>query len=1062
MVHKDIFKTIKLYTLLITYISVFNCADNNVIQYWENPKIVGENKEAGHATLMPFNSLTKALGGSFKKSSHYFDLNGLWKFKWVPKPSDRPTSFFHSNFNDNTWDDIVVPSSWQLEGYGQPIYTNVKHPFPDPTPPFPPENNNPVGSYRRKFLLPDNWSAGQVFIHFDGVKSAFFLWINGKKVGYSQGSMTPAEFNITPYLKKGENQIAAQVFRWSDASYIEDQDFWRLSGIYRNVYLMHVPDLHIRHYKAIGSLENNYTDGLLSIAVNLNNYSSSEQFGILSAAIYDTLRNEIIKSRPIKVLLQPNFESEIELDLIVKNVKPWSAELPNLYTLVLSFENEKTQKTEYISCKTGFRSIELFNGQLLINGEPIILKGVNRHEHDPKTGRTISQESMTKDIKLMKQFNINAVRTSHYPNDPLWYKLCDKYGLYLYDEANIESHAFWSKFTLDPKWKTAFLERVQRMVLRDVNHPSIIVWSLGNEAGYGPNHDIMAEWVRNYDPARLIHYEGKEPGYGPEPNHFDIIANMYASVDHMIKLHNENPDRPVILCEYSHAMGNSNGNIFKYWDAIYSYPRLQGAFVWDWVDQGLLRKDEKGTYYVYGGDFGEELHDGNFCINGVISPDRRPKPGLYEIKHLSQNVKVSKKKNINNYGVLNRNFFQDLNHLLGQCDILENGLKIGTFELNIKNIAAGTEKNIYIPISSTIEMRPEKEYCANFIFSLKEDLPWAKKGHIAASDQIILQTSKNLFSTNIPFSKIEPIKSFKEGATLNIIASGKTYQLNTETGQLSGVLIENKPYLSSPIQFNVWRASTDNDEGGGKQSFASQWVNAGYDNLVRKMQNIEIKNIYPEKTHINVSEKHIGKKEDIDVVVGYTFFNNGDLLINLRTVVPSGLPVLPKLGITFKTPEEFSELTWYGRGPHESYSDRKQSAFLGKYRGSVLEQYFPYIRPQENGNKTNVRWASLENQSGNGFVVFGLPEFNFSAHHYSYKNLTDATHTYTINKSGPITVNIDHRMMGLGGDDSWNPRTHKEYLVYPGAFNYSFIIRFSKDTKKSLSLPLPKTKAKPN
>jgi len=1054
MVHNKTATLIKTCLLFIVCFCVFNC--NNTVEYWESPGVISKNKELGHSTLISFNSLTGAFEGSVEKSPNYFSLNGVWKFKWVEKPAERSKTFFLPSFDDVSWNNISVPGSWQLQGFGQPIYTNVKHPFPDPTPPLPPKNNNPVGSYRRTFVLPKNWIGGQVFIHFSGVKSAFFLWINGEKVGYSQGSMTPAEFNITPFLKEGENLVAAQVFRWSDASYIEDQDFWRLSGIYRDVYLAHTPDLHIRHHKTIGSLVNNYLDGELATTTHIKNHTTSKIVGVVTAKLYDSFNNLVTQAKPVNKLLKPNEESLVELRLNVDGVKPWTAETPNLYTLVLSLENQKTKTTEYISCKTGFRSIELSGGQMLVNGKPIILKGVNRHEHDPVAGRTVTKESMIKDIKLMKQYNINAVRTSHYPNHPDWYKLCDQYGLYLYDEVNIESHAFWSKFTLDPKWKKAFLERAQRMVLRDINHPSIIVWSLGNEAGYGPNHDYMEEWIRGYDPSRLIHYEGKEPGYGPKPNHFDIISNMYASVDLMIKLHNENPDRPVILCEYSHAMGNSNGNIFKYWDAIYSYPRLQGAFIWDWVDQGLLRSDDKGSYYVYGGDFGEKIHDGNFCINGVVTPDRKPKPGLYEIKHLSQNVKTTRTNNINRYKVLNRNFFQSLDYLTGKCVVLENGLNVAEFDLDLKNIKPGLEKQVSVPITNSIDLDDKKEYFANFVFSLKKDLPWAKKGHIVASDQIILQKKTDIFEKASTLTKTPRLESYKEGAVLYINANGIKFQFDTKEGQLLSVSINNKKYLSSPLRFNIWRAPTDNDMGGDKKSFGSRWFDAGYNNLVRNVQFVKTKNMNNEKLEVEVSETHLGKKGTFHVEMVYSFFVNGDILINVQADAPLGLPVLPKVGTFFKLPKEFSNITWYGRGPHESYSDRKHSAFMGVYSGSVFEQYFPYIRPQENGNKTNVRWAGIKNSKGNGVVIFGLPEFNLSAHRYSYKNLTNATHTHMVDMRGPVTVNVDHKIMGLGGDDSWNPRTHKEYLINPGMYSFSYLLRFSDNISKSLSQPIPK------
>ena len=797
------------------FIIVMGYAGQKQLEYWEDPTMIGENKQPGHATLMPFDNLSEALEGEKSSSAHFFNLNGTWKFNWVSKPDERPLEFFNLDYNVNTWEDISVPSSWQLEGYGKPIYTNVKHPFPDPKPPVPPRDNNPVGSYRRTFTLPDNWEDGQIIVHFDGVKSAFFLWINGKKVGYSQGSMTPAEFNITSYLSPGENSIAVQVFRWSDAAFIEDQDFWRLSGIYRDVYLMHVPDVHIRHYKAIAEITNNYQNGKLSLTAQLSNYTSSPKRVLFEASLFDPTQQEIDVIRSIEQELSPNAEKILDFSLEVNDVSQWSAEIPHLYTLVLSLQDLDNKKMEYVSCRTGFRSVELKNGQMLVNGKPIIIKGVNRHEHDPIMGRTVSDESMVMDIKLMKKFNVNAVRTSHYPNHPRWYELCDEYGLYLYDETNLESHAFWSKFTLDPTWEKAFLDRAQRMVLRDVNHPSIIVWSLGNEAGYGPNHDVMADWIRKYDPSRLIHYEGKEPGYGPLPNHYDIIANMYPSVDLMIKLHDENPERPVILCEYSHAMGNSNGNIFKYWDAIYKYPRIQGAFIWDWVDQGLLREDEHGSYYVYGGDFGEKLHDGNFCINGVVSPDRQPHPGLYEVKHHLQNIKVYGKQDAPNvYTVENRNYFQDLSHVLGRCELLENGFIIAEFELDLSNIDPGSHKTISVPISSGRKLDPFKEYAVNFIFSLQQATSWAEKGHIVAADQVLIQTGTRIFGRIPDISALPKLKTERSGDGLVVTANKKKFQFNLNAGQLLNVAINDKQYLSAPLLHNIWRAPTDNDEAG--------------------------------------------------------------------------------------------------------------------------------------------------------------------------------------------------------------------------------------------------------
>ena len=1042
------------------FISIFFFMGNLIqgnLEHWEDPTMIGENKELGHATLMPFDNLDQALIGDRLASAHFLSLNGAWKFNWVSKPDERPKEFFNLDYNVNGWDNIDVPSSWQLEGYGQPIYTNVKHPFPDPQPPTPPTDNNPVGSYRRTFIMPDTWDDGQIILHFDGVKSAFFIWINGEKVGYSQGSMTPAEFNITSYLMPGENSIAVQVFRWSDAAFIEDQDFWRLSGIYRDVYLMHVPDVHIRHYKAIAELTDNYQNGLLSLTTHLSNYSTSKKQILFEGYLFNKAQQEIGVVKSTREELRSDTEKKLDFSLKVNDISQWSAEIPHLYTLVLSLKDLESDITEYVSCRIGFRSVELKNGQMLVNGKPIIIKGVNRHEHDPVTGRTVSDASMIADIKLMKKFNVNAVRTSHYPNHPRWYELCDEYGLYLYDEANLESHAFWSKFTQDSTWERAFLERAQRMVLRDVNHPSIITWSLGNEAGYGSNHDVMADWIREYDPSRLIHYEGKEPGYGPLPNHYDIIANMYPSVDLMIRLHDENPERPVILCEYSHAMGNSNGNIFKYWDAIYKYPRIQGAFIWDWVDQGLLRTDENGSYYVYGGDFGEELHDGNFCINGVVSPDRQPHPALHEIKYHMQNVKVTwDGKDPNKFLLENRYFFQSLDHLDGEWELLDNGNILTKGAISTFNIPPGEKVPLDLQVFTKSRKRSlDHEYAVNFKFSLNEETTWAPSGYLMASDQVIIQENIQFLKNQESSSNFSPINVERSDSYIKVRASGRYFIFDQGSGELMQVTLNDQDMLRTPFSHNIWRAPTDNDRGGDDKSFASRWLEAGYNNLHRKLETIDVEELNDKIIKVRVVEKHSSDKGEINLEIVYTIFGNGDLHLDVQSNVDSILPVLPKLGITFKIPEEFSYLKWYGRGPHESYSDRKHGAFLGVYDGQVSDQYFPYIRPQENGNKTDVRWATLSNKTNSGIIIFGLPRFNLSTHHYTLENLTNATHTYMVKEEGPITVNIDHKIMGLGGDDSWNPRTHEEYLVKPGLYHFSYILRFTDDIDEDFSRGIP-------
>lgn len=1007
---------------------------------WENPGFIGQNKEPGHATLIPFDSIEEALAGDKQASRNYLSLNGSWKFQWAKNPAEAPTDFYRTKRDVSAWDDIKVPGSWQLQGYGIPIYTNVQHPFSPVNPPYIPEDYNPVGSFRRNFTLPEDWKSRQVFLHFAGVKSAFYVWINGKKVGYSQGSMTPAEFNITGFLHNGSNTIAVQVYRWSDASYLEDQDFWRLSGIYRDVFLFSVPQTHIRDFFVRTDLLNNYRDAVLNVRLNLNNYHHEPMRRTVELTLYDENNQQVYQPLSRAVLMSNDAESVLNFQQEISNPKKWSAETPNLYTLLLTLKDPNGQILEVLSHRIGFRSVELKNGQLLVNGEAITLKGVNRHEHHPVTGRTIDEETMIRDIKLMKQFNINAVRTSHYPNDPRWYELCDEYGLYVYDETNLETHAFWSKFAVDPLWEKAFVDRVQRMVERDKNHASIIVWSLGNEAGYGPNHEAMAKWLRAYDPSRLIHYEANEPGYIPQANHFDIIANMYASIELMIKLTLENPDRPVILCEYSHAMGNSNGNFHKYWETIEKYPRLQGGFIWDWVDQGILQNDQNGQWYAYGGDFGETIHDGNFCINGLVLPDRTPHPGLHEVKKVQQFVKMQlvdireRKVEIRNeYDFLNLDFLKASWNLSAEGRVLQKG------EMGQLDIEPGESRVIQISLQQP-ELVPQAEYWLNIQFMLAESTPWAEKGHILAWEQFKM----GYIPPEKPVVKLTHLPQLRLIDNEQIIeVDGKDFLLefDKKQGMLTAWKYKNIDLVTAGPLPNFWRAPTDNDRGGGQNSFAHRWEIAGLDQLQYRVKSVKGEKISDRVVKVTIQSRLDGKNDGIDYTGTYTIFNNGEILLDNHIQAGADLPVLPKIGMMLRLPREFEKMKWYGRGPHESYWDRKTGAPVGVYSGNVRDQYFPYIKPQENGNKTDVRWISLTNHEGKGLLAAGVPFLNVSAHHYSLECLTEAKHTFDVKDSQSITLNLDYQLMGLGGDDSWNPRTHEEYLLYPQSYTYALRLK---------------------
>jgi len=1006
---------------------------------WENERVICRNKEPGHTNIIPFDTEKKAINGLFDESDFYISMNGKWDFSWFKNPEEAQ---MNESSKENQWKPIEVPGSWQLQGYDIPIYTNVKYPFRPVDPPYIPDDYNPVGIYKRFFQIPKNWDGRQVFLHFDGVKSAFYLWINGKEVGYSQGSATPAEFNITRFLQDGQNHIKVKVFRWSDGSYLEDQDAWRLSGIYRDVYLFSTPEVHIRDFFVRTDFDDELKNADLRVRIKVKNYSETNfNKNKLEFSLYDSEHRPVIPSLEKTIHVVALAEKELLLSQLVQSPLKWSAETPHLYTLILRLKNSENNPVEIMGVKIGFRKVEIKNGQLLVNGKAVTIKGVNRHEHDPDHGRTVSEDLMIQDIKLMKQFNINAVRTSHYPNTPRWYSLCDEYGLYLIDEANIETHEIWSQISKDPNWKEAYIDRAKRMIERDKNHPSVIIWSLGNEAGYVSNHEAMADWIRSYDPSRPIHYEATDPGYSSEPSHFDIIANMYPSVEKMVRFTEKYPDRPVIICEYAHAMGNSVGNLKDYWDAIEKYPRLQGAFIWDWVDQGLRQKTEDGIeYFAYGGDFGESITDGNFCINGVVSPDRSVQPELYEVKKVYQYVKImpvdvlkGQFEITNQYDFLNLERFQIAWNLEGDGEVIDGGC------LESLNILPLKSKLITVPISR-FKAEPDKSYWLKISLRLREKTSWAGAGHVVAWEQFQLPIPENKKEV-IKLSGMEKIKLADKEEAIELTGKDFKVVFNKKAGSLDSYRYHEKELLHQGPVPNFWRAPTDNDAGGDERSFESQWIRAGLNNLVTQVKEVTCKQIRPQVVRVVITLEMAAKRGNINHAFSYTIYGNGEILLDNVVIVGTDLPPLPKIGLQMQIPKEFNQFTWFGRGPHESYWDRKTGAPVGLYKGTVQEQYVPYVMPQENGNKSDVRWACLLNQENRGLLVSGTPLMNVSVHNYSLQNLTDAEHTHEVKDSGRITWNLDHLVMGLGGDDSWNPRTHEAYLIDPGTYQYK--LRFS-------------------
>jgi beta-galactosidase len=1013
---------------------------------WENPQVVGINKEPGHCTLVPYPNTRTALKCERQASKFYKSLNGKWKFNWVSKPSDRPVDFYKPRYDVSGWDEIPVPSNWQMHGYGRPIYLNVTYPYPV-NPPYIPHDYNPVGSYRTEFRIPGGWKNRQIFLHFDGVKSASYVWINGRKVGYSQDSMLPAEFNVTKYLRKGKNTLAVEVYRWSDGSYLEDQDMWRLSGIYRNVYLFSTPQVHVRDFAVRTDLDDDYTDANLMIRPRITNYTTEDLKGwTVEAQLYDAENEPALSealSRGVPSIIRERYpqRGNVPFGLLkatIENPHKWSAETPYLYTLVITLKDFDGKVVEIESCRVGFREVEIKDGQLFVNGKSIKLFGVNRHEHDPDHGRAIPVSRMIQDIKLLKTHNLNAVRTSHYPDDPTWYDLCDEYGIYLIDEANLETHGVGGYFSNVPEWNTAFMERAIRLVERDKNHPSVIIWSLGNESGCGPNHQAMAEWIHYYDPTRPVHYEGAA-ARPHDPYYVDMISRMYARIPEIIRLATDPDDnRPMVLCEYAHAMGNSVGNLKEYWDAIRSHKRLIGGFIWDWADQGLRKTDTNGKeFWAYGGDYGDNPNDGNFCCNGLVQPDRRPNPSLYEVKKVYQRVSVTPVElSAGTVKIRNEYDFTDLDFVNILWELTEDGKIIQKGKLTKVSLAPGEDKQINVPFEKPI-LQPGAEYLLKVSFALADDTPWAEKGHVVAWEQFEIPFDTPQ-APSVDIAAMPPLKLQETNKALKI--TGKDFELvvGKSSGAIESLKFDGKELISGPLVPNFWRPPIDNDNGNGMPRRLGIWRRAGQERNVGKVTSEQIS---PKVIRIT-AEAAIPVGENWKYTSTYTVLGSGDIIV--AGSIEPGAELsrnLPRFGMQMAIPGQFSKMSWFGRGPNESYWDRKTGSAIGLYSGPVEEQFHPYVRPQETGNKTDVRWLALTNKDGAGLLAVGMPLLSASAWPFTMEDLEEAEHIHELPRRETITVNLDYKQMGVGGDDSWGARTHPEYTLPAKAYSYRFRLR---------------------
>ncbi len=1011
---------------------------------WENPAVTQINKEEPRAWFIPFAEKGEVDPDNRWASSLIYSLNGDWQFHLSKNPGERPFYFFKDDFDSRQWKTIPVPSNWELQGYEYPIYKNSEYPF-EKNPPHTPKHYNPVGSYKRSFDIPKNWDGQEIFLHFGGVSSAMYVWVNEQLVGYSEDSKTPAEFNITKYLKLGANSLAVEVYKWSDGSYLEDQDFWRLSGITRDVFLLARHPNHVRDFRVMASLADDYTTGVFHLDTEITGGTESNKTA-LEVSLYDG--SKLIETQAIT-----SVNNHVTWDLKLLNVKQWSAELPHLYTLEMALKDATGKVLEVIRQDVGFRRVEIKGNTLLVNGAYVLLKGADLHEHHDVNGHVVDEETMLKDIEMMKRHNLNAVRTSHYPQPARWYELCNRYGLYLVDEANIESHGMGygeESLAKDSAWMAAHLYRTKNMFERDKNQPSVIIWSLGNEAGNGINFEATYEYLKQADSTRPVQYEQAKTGWNT-----DIFCPMYMSIKRMEEYVKGNPDKPLIQCEYAHAMGNSVGNLVDYWNLIESYDVLQGGFIWDWVDQGLLTKNEAGEeYWAYGGDFGPDTvpSDGNFCLNGLVDPVREAHPSLLEVKKVYQYLKfrpidLSKGRVAieNKYAFLNTDRFDFSWEIKGEGKVVKSG------SFDTVALKPNEKKEVGVDVNFVVE--PGVEYFLNLYAHLKQNDGLVPAGTQLATEQFELPLSKVL----IPEVKVlKPLTYREEGN--NLLITGEDFEVTFDNSK--GVMTQYR-YANTELIKNgpipgFWRAPTDNDFGNNLPIRSRIWRSAGENRVVTKagVQNAGTGLLKVSFTFdlVDPDNNKIGDYSSVYVVKG-----NGEVEVdNSFSMAAKDLPEIPRMGMTLIMPREFDQITWLGRGPQESYQDRKTGAFVDLYSGSVADQYYPYIRPQENGNKTDVRWVSITNDSGLGLRFTGKQLLEVSAHHnlledFESPRRTDGRlpkgetpvqrHTVDVQPRDLTSVDIDLFQMGVGGDTSWGAWTHEQYRLTKKAYRYGFTIR---------------------
>nr|WP_087974253.1 glycoside hydrolase family 2 TIM barrel-domain containing protein [Oceanobacillus rekensis] len=1003
---------------------------------YELLSVLEKNRLKERSYFMSYKNRAEALSYERGFANGFLLLNGQWKFNYAEAPELANEEFYKKEFDVSEWEDLQVPSNWQMNGYGKPHYTNVQYPFPVDPPHIPSEN--PTGSYRRDFNIAKEMLDESIILRFEGVDSAFHIWMNGEFVGYSTGSRLASEFDITSYVTEGKNTIAVRVYQWSVGSYIEDQDMWWLSGMFRDVYVITKPQVHVNDFFVKTMLDENYDHAVLNVQSLIKTRgNTSERYSLE----YQLLDNRYKEVKTAKQELTFNGEKDHEQSISMDITSPlkWTAETPYLYHLLITLKDETGEIVEAIPSKMGFRQVELKDGLIQINGVPIMFKGVNRHEHHPDLGRAVPIDWMEKDIQLMKQHNINAVRTAHYPDDPRFYDLCNEYGLYVIDETDIECHGFTRigdphQLSEDPDWKDAYIDRMKRMVERDKNHPSIIIWSLGNESGFGQNHLDMAKWAKQYDPTRLIHYEGEtrfimeESNHNPEVlnNAADMFSTMYTSVEIMERLGaRKDLKQPHILCEFAHAMGNGPGGFKEYFETFYKHKRLQGGFVWEWMDHGIRQTTSDGEdYFAYGGDFSEIPHDSNFVIDGMVMPDRTPSPALLEYKKVIEPVKMTDVDLKNGtIRITNQYDFRNLSHLSSSWSLVADGEIIDSGSLDITDIKAGEAKEVEIPFTVPPFMKDKTDYWLTIQLYQNEDTKWAKAGHEVAWEQFLLPVVQSDKVESASPATINGPLVVKSQDNQYLMVTGDTFQMmfNKISGVIDSWKYNGEEIMEKGPTLNFWRATTDNDQLGSEE-FSSpveekNWKEQGIHMMQQRIKDI---NYESSKGRDVVTVTVDGKVSPpgfswgFDTIITYKIFNDGTVTIAVSgKKIGESSETLPRIGLQMNLAKQFDQVDWYGRGPGESYADSKQANRFGVWSKTVNELFTPYVVPQENGNRTDVTWASLTNNSGVGLFLAG-DDFNFSAHHYTTENLQEARHTYDLVKQDYIVLNMDHKQQGIG------------------------------------------------